>query len=306
MADILGKDLDKLEDSLETRQPFNLTESDVEEPQFMTGSDFVRSAKISPEWKMPVAIPSQASGKTYKIAQPFITGGQALFNVIADYIPNLANLSAQYAMEIVGGEKEPETLATKLEKGTEVGGLYYDIARVLGLGMLGTDAIINRKEYEEKAKTYDELVEMFNNRDYPLTKYARRVLADTTQDVETRHLVQEMYNQSRGIDSSKWYNQAGSIIGAMIPTITVARGAGATARAFGASRIGAVNAAQNVAKAFIGGQMAGEYAEQTAADYLKRTGDTTFSNFMAEDAHGLSAMAYGAIAAQIEFLGNFL
>jgi hypothetical protein len=304
MADILGKDLDKLEDSLATRQPFNLTESDVTGPQFMTGSDFVRSAKVTPDWKMPVAIPSQASGSTYKIAQPFITGGQALFNVFADYLPNMANLSAQYAMELTGKKKEPEDFITKLRKGTEIGGLYYDVARVLGMGMLGADAIANRKEYEEKAKTYDELVELLDNREYPLTKYARRVLANTTDDVETRHLVQEMYNQSRGIDSSKWYNQAGSIIGAMIPTITVARGAGATARAFGASRANAVNTAQNVAKGFIGGQMAGEYAEQTAADYLKRTGDKTFSNFTAEDAHGLSAMAIGAINAQIEFLGG--
>lgn len=304
MADILGKDLDKWDDSLITRQPFNLKESEVSGAQFMTGSDFMRSAKISSDWKMPVAIPSQAKSDTKSFLQPLIRLGESAVDVVADYLPGLANLSAQYAIELTGEEKKPETIGEKLLKGTETGNLYHNVARLFGLSMIGADAIANRKEYEEKAKSYDEAVELINNRDYPLTKYARRVLADTTDDVESRRIIREMYNQSRGIDSSKWYNQAGSIIGAMVPTIVVSRGAASTARMFGANRLGAVNVAQNVAKGFVGGQMAGEYAEQTAAQYLEKTGDKTFANFKATDASGLMAMAYGAIGAQIEFIGG--
>lgn len=298
MAEILGKDLDKWDDSLAARQPFALKESDVSGPQYLTGSDFVRSAKISPEWKLPV------NNQIPKVTQPIITMGEAVVDTVVNYVPNLKNLAAQRAIELTTGEEMPETLAGRLTKGTEIGRLQDDVARIIGLGMIGADALINRKEYEEKAKTYDEAVELVNNRDYPLTKYARRVLAETTNQVETRRVVRELYNQSRGIYSSAWYNQAGSIIGAMIPTIVVSRGVGATARAFGASRIGATNAALNATKGIVAGQMAGDYAEETAAEYLERTGDTTFENFTAKDATGLSAMAYGAIAGQIEVFGG--
>lgn len=298
MAEILGKDLDKWDDSLAARQPFALKESDVSGPQYLTGSDFVRSAKISPEWKLPV------NNQIPKVAQPIITMGEAVVDTVVNYVPNLKNVAAQRAIELTTGEEMPETVAGRLTKGTEIGRLQDDVARVLGLGMIGADALTNRKEYAEKAKTYDEAVELVNNRDYPLTKYARRVLAETTNQVETRRVVRELYNQSRGIDSSAWYNQAGSIIGAMIPTIVVSRGVGATARAFGASRIGATNAALNATKGIVATQMAGDYAEETAAEYLERTGDTTFENFTAKDATGLSAMAYGAIAGQIEVLGG--
>lgn len=304
MAEILGRDLDNWDDSLAAREPYNLSDSSDTGYQFMTGSDLMRSARISSEWKMPVAIPAQATRETYKIAQPFISAGTALSDVIANYVPNLESMAAQSAIELVEGEEKPKSIREKLLQGTEVGALSTDIARVLGLGMIGVDAIANRKEYEEKIKTYDDAVMLLDNRDYPLTKYARRVLADTTHDVETRRIVRELYNQAQGIDSSKWYNQAGSIIGAMIPTMAIARGAGATARAFGATRLGAIQTAQNVAKGFIGGQMAGEYAEETAREYLDRTGDKTFENFTAKDAGGLSAMAYGAIGAQIEFMGG--
>lgn len=298
MAEILGKDLDKWDDSLAARQPFALKESDVSGPQYLTGSDFVRSAKISPEWKLPV------NNQIPKVAQPIITLGEAVVDTVVNYVPNLENVAAQRAIELTTGEEMPETVAGRLTKGTEIGRLQDNVARILGLGMIGADALANRKEYAEKAKTYDEAVELVNNRDYPLTKYARRVLADTTNQVETRRVVRELYNQSRGIDSSAWYNQAGSIIGAMIPTIVASRGVGATARAFGASRIGATNAALNATKGIVAGQMAGAYAEETAAEYLERTGDTTFENFTAKDATGLSAMAYGAIAGQIEVLGG--
>ena len=298
MAEILGKDLDKWDDSLAARRPFALKESNISGPQYLTGSDFVRSAKISPEWKLPV------NNQIPKVAQPIITMGEAVVDTVVNYAPNLKNVAAQRAIELTTGEEIPETVAGRLTKGTEIGRLQDDVARIIGLGMIGADALINRKEYEEKAKTYDEAVELVNNRDYPLTKYARRVLAETTNQVETRRVVRELYNQSRGIDSSAWYNQAGSIIGAMIPTIVVSRGVGATARAFGAGRISATNAALNATKGIVAGQMAGDYAEETAAEYLERTGDTTFENFTAKDATGLSAMAYGAIAGQIEVLGG--
>ena len=177
---------------------------------------------------------------------------------------------------------------------------------VLSLGRSAVDTLANFLPglASVGAQTYLETVSLLSDREYPLTKYAKRIVANTTEDVENRRMVRELYNQSGNIDSEKWYNEAGSIIGAMLPTMAAGNLAWSTTRTLGASRAAATRIASDVVKGFVGAEMAGQYAEETAAQYLQRTGDKNFENFTARDATGLTAAAYGAIGAQIEFIGG--
>ena len=273
MADILGKDLDNVDDSLVVRQPFDIESSEISGPQFMTGSDFVRSAKIDSSWKEPIATLSQARSETGKGKQFVMSTAQSLSDTLANLPSNVANLYAQ--------------------------------TRLVGHPILETlSRFADRSGWKEVKTALDNTIDLLNEREYPETKWAQRVIANTTNDVETRKMVRALYNQSQGIDSEKWYNQTGSIIGAMIPAMAVGNVAFSGARAFGAGRVAATRLASNITKGYIGAEMAGQYAEETASKYLERTGDKTFSNFTPKDATGLSALAYGAIGAQIEFMGG--
>ena len=122
MAEILGRDLDNWDDSLAAREPYNLSDSSDISYQFMTGADLIRSARISREWKMPIAIPAQATSNTLLAGEIATSIGTNLIDVMANYVPNIANLGAQSAIEIVEGEKKPESIKEKLFKGTEIGG----------------------------------------------------------------------------------------------------------------------------------------------------------------------------------------
>lgn len=275
MADILGKDLDNVDDSLVVRQPFDIESSEISGPQFMTGSDFVRSAKIDSSWKEPIATFAQARSETSKGKQFVMSTAQSLSDTLANLPSNVSNLYAQLTM----AENRHPILST-LSK------------------------FADRSGWKEVKTALDNTIDLLNEREYPETKWAQRVIANTTNDVETRKMVRALYNQSQGIDSEKWYNQTGSIIGAMIPAMAVGNVAFSGARAFGAGRVAATRLAENITKGYIGAEMAGQYAEETAAKYLERTGDKTFSNFTPKDATGLSALAYGAIGAQIEFMGG--
>jgi len=284
MAEILGKDLDNYDESLAARQPFSLSESDTAEPKFMTGADLVRSAKISADWKDPIAIRTQAYTPVAKASQPVLSAGRSMVDSLVNLPSNIANLVAQGVLESTG----------RYEPAVDVVSILADKNKREKL----------RKAFEEDQESLDETIKLLSGRDYSVDKWARRVIANTTANVENRKLVRELYNQAQGIDSSKWYNEAGAIIGAMVPTMAVGNTAFATSRAFGAGRAAATKIATNVAKGYIGAEMAGQYAEETAAQYLQRTGDKNFENFTAKDASGLSAAAYGAIGAQIEFMGG--
>lgn len=287
MSEVLGKDLDIWEDSLATQSPYNLELSDVPESKYISGSDLVMGTKITPTWQ-----------------QPFLSGIYGAVDTVATTPDLVANVIAQRAVELTTKGKKPLTTGEKLYAGTEIGKLEKGISDLLALGMIVKGGQETAAEIKDKAKTYDEIVELLNEQEYPLAKYARRVIAETTDNVETRRVVRELYNQAQGIDSNKWYNKAGTIIGSMIPDLAVGRGVFKTSRMLGASRANAARNAMNVMKASIGTREAGAYAEETAAQYLERTGDKTFSNFTAEDATGLSALGYGAISSQIEFMGG--
>ena len=284
MAEILGKDLDNYDESLAARQPFSLSESDTTGPQFMTGADLIRSAKISSEWREPVAIRAQAYAPIIKPSQPILSAGYAMVDSLVELPSNVANLVAQGVLESTG-RYEPiiDTVSILADKNKR-------------------EKL--RKAFEENQESLDETIKLLSGRDYSVDKWARRVIANSTANVENRKLVRELYNQAKGIDSSKWYNEAGAIIGAMLPTMAVGNTAFATSRAFGAGRVASAKIASNVVKGYIGTEMAGQYAEETAAQYLEKTGDKNFENFTAKDASGLSAAAYGAIGAQIEFMGG--
>lgn len=295
MAEILGKDLEQYDNSDIANAPFNLVESEISGPRFMTGQDLSRSAKISAEWKKPIAIPSQAkSDRTVveEISSSFLTGAS---DAVANMPDNARNTVAQTYLEsgILGNIKRVADVGAG-STGRTIG---EGLSRLLGYDMPDD-------KNKDKLETYDKVVDILEGRIYPLDKYARRVIANATDNVESRKIVRELYNQAQGIDSSKLYNQGATIIGAMTPALVLTKGAYGAGRAFGASRIAATNLATNVAKSYIGAEMAGQYAEETAAQYRERTGDTNFENFTAKDAKGLSAIAYGAIGSQIEFMGG--
>lgn len=302
MAEILGKDLDKYDDSDIANAPFNLVESEIAGPRFMTGQDLSRSAKISAEWKMPIAIPSQAkSDRTVveEISSSFLTGAS---DAVANMSDNARNTLAQTYLALAQTYLESGILGN-VKRLADMGA--GSSGRTIGEGLsrlLGYDMPDDKNK--DKLETYDKVVDILEGRIYPLDKYARRVIANATENVESRKIVRELYNQAQGIDSSKLYNQGATILGAMTPTLVLTKGAYGAGRAFGAGRIAATNLATNVAKGYIGAEMAGQYAEETAAQYRERTGDTNFENFTAKDAKGLSAIAYGAIGSQIEFMGG--
>lgn len=304
MAYVLGKDLDKWDDSLTAREPYALTDESPIGAQYITGTDLLRSAKITSEWKQPVAMMAQAASKTAipgQIASSFLYGAS---DSIAELPYNLENAVAQRAVELVTGKESEKSDLKKLWEGTDFGKAEKIAATLLSLGVIVPGLREEAKVIREKAKTYDEMVDLLKDREYPLAKYAQRVIADNTSAIENRRLVRELYNQAQGIDSSAWYNKAATIMGAMTPTIALSRLGYSAAKSAGATRLGAIKRATDIAQGYIGAEMAGEYAEETAAQYLQRTGDKTFSNFMAKDASGFSAIAYGAIGSQIEFLGG--
>lgn len=287
MAEILGKDLDNWDDSLAAREPYSLSESSTTGAQFITGADLLRSAKISSEWRDPVAIYAQAynpMSKAFQVSESTLT---ATVDTVRNLPSNVANLGAQTFIELSEGER-----------------MLPDVSSAL-TAKSGEETLAKlRKALSQSQQSIDETVFLLKDRDYPVSKFARRVIADTTANVENRKIVRELYNQAHGIDSSKWYNEAGSIIGAMLPAMAAGNVAFSGARAFGAGRLAAVNTAKNIVKGYIGAEMAGQYAEETAAEYLARTGDKNFENFTAKDASGMMAAAYGAIGAQIEFMGG--
>ena len=309
MADILGKDLDLWENSTATESPFNLKAEDTQLSKYISGGDLLKSLKINQNMKVPVEMKALSYDPTTpKFIQPFISMGRSAVDAIVNAPDNLKNLAAQIAVERLSGDKTEKSAKDKiidsLLGGTEMGELNRIAAEGLGTVMTLRTMKDTAEDIKDKAKTYDEAIDLLNDREYPIAKYARRVLAETTDNVETRRVVHELYNQAQGIDSSKWYNQAGTIIGAMLPDLALTRGVYKGARLLGAGRANAVRAATNIMTGVVGVEEAGRYAEETAAQYVERTGDKTFENFTAKDATGLSAMAYGAISGRIEFMGG--
>ena len=292
MAEILGKDLDNLDISEAARMPYDMTEGKNEPsgPQFITGADLERSARISQDWKKPVATIAQVTGQgkitnesDYGVVTQVINSlGNATFDTIANVPDNTKNILAQGTLQ--GTSITPELIEKSRQE-------------ILHGKM--TDFLP-----KEKAQAREEMVDVLDGRDYPVAKYAQRVIANATANTSNRALVRELYANARGIDLGKWYNEGAQIVGNMVPLMGLGGVAGATGKSLGLSRAATTRLATNIMKGATAIQMTGDYAYETAADYLARTGDTNFENFTAKDAKGFSALAYGAIGAEIEFMGG--
>lgn len=292
MAEILGKDLDNLDISEAARMPYDMTEGKNEPsgPQFITGTDLERSARISQDWKKPVATIAQVTG------QGKITG-ESDYGVVTQVINNLGNATFDTIANLPDNTKN--ILAQGVLQGTTITPELIEKSRQEILHGKMTDFLP-----KEKAQAREEMVDILDGRDYPVAKYAQRVIANATANTSNRALVRELYANARGIDLSKWYNEGAQIVGNMVPLMGLGGVAGATGKALGLSRAATTNLATNIMKGATAIQMGGDYAYETAADYLARTGDTNFENFTAKDAKGFSALAYGAIGAEIEFMGG--
>lgn len=292
MAEILGKDLDNLDISEAARMPYDMTEGKNEPsgPQFITGTDLERSARISQDWKKPVATIAQVAG------QGKITG-ESDYGVVTQVINNLGYATFDTIANLPDNTKN--ILAQGVLQGTTITPELIEKSRQEILHGKMTDFLP-----KEKAQAREEMVDVLDGRDYPVAKYAQRVIANATANTSNRALVRELYANARGIDLSKWYNEGAQIVGNMVPLMGLGGVAGATGKALGLSRAATTNLATNIMKGATAIQMGGDYAYETAADYLARTGDTNFENFTAKDAKGFSALAYGAIGAEIEFMGG--
>lgn len=278
MATILGKNLDSLDVSLETTAPYELRDTSIAAPQFITGDDLKRSAKIDSSWREPLA-QQQISYDQTKVEEAITTFGESAVSAVKDLPEQAKSLTAQVFLEMTG-QKNPiiETLAM--------------MAQPL------------EKSDSDVLRSYGEAVQMLNERDYPIKKAMQRVIANSTATIENRKALKDLYRNAHGVDSESITTQAAEIIGNMAPMIALGGGVGSIARTAGLSRIAAGKAAEAVMTGTIALQEGGQYAEETAAQYLERTGDKTFADFEAKDARGMSALAVGAINAKIEMLGG--
>lgn len=292
MAEMLGKDLDNLDISEAARMPYDMTEGKNEPsgPQFITGTDLERSARISQDWKKPVATIAQVTG------QGKITG-ESDYGVVTQVINSLGNATFDTIANVPDNTKN--ILAQGTLQGTSITPELIEKSRQEILHGKMTDFLP-----KEKAQAREEMVDVLDGRDYPVAKYAQRVIANATANTSNRSLVRELYANARGIDLGKWYNEGAQIVGNMVPLMSLGGVAGATGKSLGLSRTATTRLATNIMKGATAIQMTGDYAYETAADYLARTGDANFENFTAKDAKGFSALAYGAIGAEIEFMGG--
>lgn len=137
----------------------------------------------------------------------------------------------------------------------------------------------------------ESLTEKLAGYRYPWEPIARRLMTDSFENLQQRDLANELYAMQKGIDPEQWQNELGRALGES----WLYAGQIAATSAIGAPQIG------------IGltmAEMTGDYAHETASQYVERTGDKDFENFTSDDAKLSSALAYGAIGTAIEFTGG--
>lgn len=137
----------------------------------------------------------------------------------------------------------------------------------------------------------ESLTEKLAGYRYPWEPIARRLMTDSFENLQQTDLANELYAMQKGIDPEQWQNELGRALGES----WLYAGQIAATSAIGAPQIG------------IGltiAEMTGDYAHETASQYVERTGDKDFENFTSDDAKLSSALAYGAIGTAIEFTGG--
>lgn len=299
--DFKGLDLTKVYDDTISTRPFDLTDdSEHQSPKYVSGEELSNMTRIDSSWKDPqFKIPSALDAnnirgadltKPEEFAATFVRAATDKVENIPD---NLKNLVGQTVLEAHGDtinrlaqiaiESKDEN---KFLENTEVKDLVNEIV---------SDPNVFNREYDPM------IVDALDGREYPVVQWARNTIANATKAVKDREIATMLNKEQRGIDQNAWSNKFAEILGDMTPILAVGAGAGSIASALGASgaTAGAVATGATQAATFV--DMSGQYAYDTAREYLDKTGDSEFRNFTAKDAKGLSALGYGAIGTMIEF-----
>ena len=299
--DFKAVDLTKVYDDTISTRPFDLTDdSEHQAPKYVSGEELSNMTRIDSSWKNPqFKIPSALDAnnirgadltKPEEFAATFV---RAATDTVENIPDNLKNLVGQTVLEAHGDtinrlaqiaiESKDEN---KFLKNTEVKDLVNEIV---------SDPNVFNREYDPM------IIDALDGREYPVVQWARNTIANATKAVKDREIAAMLNKEQRGIDQSAWSNKFAEILGDMTPILAVGAGAGSIASALGASgaTAGAVATGATQAATFV--DMSGQYAYDTAREYLDKTGDSEFRNFTAKDAKGLSALGYGAIGTMIEF-----
>lgn len=217
---------------------------------------------------------------------------QRQVRISPDWIENVATKST-------GAYKTPNRIAdfgTSVAQGiTQIPGRAVDVlAEIAGNFLLNPES--TPVVTPIGAKTLgsfipESLTEKLAGYRYPWEPIARRLMTDSFENLQQTDLANELYAMQKGIDPEQRQNELGRALG----ELWLYAGQIAATSAIGAPQIG------------IGltmAEMTGDYAHETASQYVERTGDKDFENFTSDDAKLSSALAYGAIGTAIEFIGG--
>lgn len=249
--------------------PYNVT-SDIAPYKVLNSADIARMAKLDPKWINNVATEEALGVNRYRT--PYLRRvGEFIESTAAGAVDFIAQAPAKITTYAAGAALAEPISTPQMPEGT----------------------FLNQA-----------LGEVLSGREYPLKKYARRILANAMNNIETRNELTELINQTRNIDSSEWQNEFGRVLGESLPLMFMTGGAASLGKLAGLSRAEKIGAGLAGGVATSAPTMAGEYAAETARAYIERTGDKNFEDFTASDAKTLSATAYGAIGTAIEFAGG--
>jgi hypothetical protein len=295
-----GTDLTTVYDDDFTKRPFDLEISGEQSPKYMTGAEFSKLATINQKWKDPqFTIPSATNRimgrdmtKAEEFGESFTTSA---VDTIANFPDRVMNTVGQIVLEAQDDKNKLTQRLVKFFSGIMPQLPFVDKQPVDLANAVIESSNLFRKPYD------DDVVDALDGREYPVRKWAQNVIANTTKAIKTREELRALNAQQRGVDQGAFTNKFASIAGAMAPVIAAGYGTGAITGALGAAPATASAVATGTMEVATGLDMAGQYAYDTARDYLDRTGDSDFSEFSPKDAKGLSALGYGAIGSMIEF-----
>lgn len=303
--DFKAVDLTKVYDDTISTRPFDLTDdSEHQVPKYISGEELSNMTRIDSSWKNPqFKIPSALDANNIRGAdltkpEEFVaTYVRAATDTVENLPDNTKNVIAQTVLEVM--DKPQERRIEMIRKLREQ---YPELDTTDFIKQISP---LIEKPYSQQALEVlpynPQIVDALDGREYPVAKWAQNTIANATKAVKDREIAAMLNKEQRGIDQSAWSNKFAEILGDMTPILAVGAGAGSIATALGASgaTAGAVATGATQAATFV--DMSGQYAYDTAREYLDKTGDSEFRNFTAKDAKGLSALGYGAIGTMIEF-----
>ena len=303
--DFKGLDLTKVYDDTISTRPFDLTDdSEHQSPKYISGEELSNMTRIDSSWKNPqFKIPSALDANNIRGAdltkpEEFVaTYVRAATDTVENLPDNTKNVIAQTVLEIM--DKPQERRIEMIRKLREQ---YPELDTTDFIKQISP---LIEKPYSQQAQEVlpynPQIVDALEGREYPVVKWAQDTIANATKAVKDREIAAMLNKEQRGIDQNAWSNKFAEILGDMTPILAVGAGAGSIAGALGASgaTAGAVATGATQAATFV--DMSGQYAYDTAREYLDKTGDSEFRNFTAKDAKGLSALGYGAVGTMIEF-----